>query len=111
MSHSIGSYPRANSRGSGIWPRSSDGANNRLVDLWRCFCHQLQYSFIFNRSFSKRDSVSADVGFYYMANAAGRLTGTLLSGIIYQQYGLTACLLGSAIMVIISSILSAKITR
>ena len=62
-------------------------------------------------AFSKRDSVSADVGFYYMANAAGRLTGTLLSGIIYQQYGLTACLLGSAIMVIISSILSAKITR
>jgi len=62
-------------------------------------------------AFSKRDSVSADVGFYYMANAAGRLTGTLLSGIIYQQYGLTACLLGSAIMVIISSILSTKITR
>ena len=62
-------------------------------------------------AFSKRDSVSADVGFYYMANAAGRLTGTLLSGIIYQQYGLTVCLLGSAIMVIISSILSAKITR
>ena len=62
-------------------------------------------------AFSKRDSVSADVGFYYMANAAGRLTGTLLSGIIYQQYGLTACLLGSAIMIIISSILSAKITR
>jgi predicted MFS family arabinose efflux permease len=62
-------------------------------------------------AFSKRDSVSADVGFYYMANAAGRLTGTLLSGIIYQQYGLTSCLLGSAIMVIISSILSAKITR
>ena len=29
-------------------------------------------------AFSKRDSVSADVGFYYMANAAGRLTGTLL---------------------------------
>ena len=62
-------------------------------------------------AFSKRDSVSADVGFYYMANAAGRLTGTLLSGIIYQQYGLTACLLGSAIMVIISSMLSTKITR
>lgn len=62
-------------------------------------------------AFSKRDSVSADVGFYYMANAAGRLTGTLLSGLIYQQYGLAACLLGSSLMVVISAALSVKITR
>jgi predicted MFS family arabinose efflux permease len=62
-------------------------------------------------AFSKRDSVSADVGFYYMANAAGRLTGTLLSGLIYQQYGLAACLVVSSIMVIASVLLSAKISR
>jgi predicted MFS family arabinose efflux permease len=62
-------------------------------------------------AFSKRDSVSADVGFYYMANAAGRLTGTLLSGLIYQQYGLAACLAVSSIMVIASVLLSAKISR
>ena len=62
-------------------------------------------------AFSKRDSVSADVGFYYMANAAGRLTGTLLSGLIYQQYGLAACLLGSSLMVVISAALSVKTTR
>jgi MFS family permease len=62
-------------------------------------------------AFSKRDSVSADVGFYYMANAAGRLTGTLLSGLIYQQYGLVACLAVSSIMVIASVLLSAKISR
>ena len=62
-------------------------------------------------AFSKRDSVSADVGFYYMANAAGRLTGTFLSGHIYQQYGLAACLLGSSLMVVISAALSVKITR
>ena len=62
-------------------------------------------------AFSKRDSVSADVGFYYMANAAGRLTGTFLSGLIYQQYGLAACLLGSSLMVVISAALSVKITR
>jgi predicted MFS family arabinose efflux permease len=62
-------------------------------------------------AFSKRDSVSTDVGFYYMANAAGRLSGTLLSGLIYQQLGLVACLAVSSAMVIISTILSAKISR
>ena len=62
-------------------------------------------------AFSKRDSVSTDVGFYYMANAAGRLSGTLLSGLIYQQQGLVACLAVSSAMVIISTILSAKISR
>jgi MFS family permease len=62
-------------------------------------------------SFSKRDSVSTDVGFYYMANAAGRLSGTLLSGLIYQQQGLAACLAVSSMMVIISTLLSAKISR
>ena len=62
-------------------------------------------------AFSKRDSVSTDVGFYYMANAAGRLVGTLLSGFIYQQQGLAACLVVSSIMVVISAVLSAKITR
>ena len=37
-----------------------------------------------------------DVGFYYAANAAGRLFGTLLSGTLYQAGGITGCLLGSA---------------
>jgi len=39
-----------------------------------------------------------DVGFYYAANATGRLCGTLLSGLLYQAGGLAACLAGSAIM-------------
>ncbi|MEO2266098.1 organoarsenical effux MFS transporter ArsJ [Pseudoalteromonas sp. YIC-656] len=39
-----------------------------------------------------RESVSLDVGFYYMANASGRLIGTVLSGWLYQQSGLLACL-------------------
>ncbi|MFN6971255.1 MAG: organoarsenical effux MFS transporter ArsJ [Rheinheimera sp.] len=43
-------------------------------------------------SYAGRDGVSLDVGFYYMANAMGRLIGTLLSGWIYQVYGLSACL-------------------
>lgn len=39
-----------------------------------------------------------DVGFYYAANATGRLAGTLLSGLLYQISGLTGCLIGSAVM-------------
>ena len=42
-----------------------------------------------------------DVGFYYAANAAGRLIGILLSGALYQVGGMTACLLGSAAMLIV----------
>ena len=43
-------------------------------------------------SLADRDAVSLDVGFYYMANAMGRLVGTLLSGWIFQRAGLEACL-------------------
>jgi predicted MFS family arabinose efflux permease len=43
-------------------------------------------------SYAKSDGVSLDVGFYYMANALGRLIGTLLSGWVYQTAGLEACL-------------------
>jgi predicted MFS family arabinose efflux permease len=39
-----------------------------------------------------------DVGFYYAANAVGRLIGILLSGALYQVGGMTACLIGSAAM-------------
>jgi predicted MFS family arabinose efflux permease len=41
-----------------------------------------------------------DVGFYYAANAAGRLIGILLSGALYQAGGMSACLLGSAAMLV-----------
>ncbi|WP_323753099.1 organoarsenical effux MFS transporter ArsJ [Marinobacter sp.] len=43
-------------------------------------------------SYARGDGVSLDVGFYYMSNAAGRLLGTVLSGWVYQAYGLEACL-------------------
>jgi predicted MFS family arabinose efflux permease len=41
-----------------------------------------------------------------MANAAGRLTGTVLSGLLYQWQGLEACLWGSAIFIVITGLLS-----
>lgn len=55
-------------------------------------------------AFARADGVSLDVGFYYMANAAGRLLGTVLSGWIYQSYGLVACLLVSTALVLLSTL-------
>ncbi|WP_188009117.1 organoarsenical effux MFS transporter ArsJ [Grimontia hollisae] len=57
-------------------------------------------------SYAREDGVSMDVGFYYMANAMGRLAGTLLSGWIYQDYGLVACLWASAAMLALASVIS-----
>jgi len=50
--------------------------------------------------YADADGVSLDVGFYYMANALGRLLGTVLSGWIYQEYGLAACLWVSTLFVV-----------
>ncbi len=50
-------------------------------------------------AFSQGRRVTMDVGFYYMANAAGRLLGTLLSGLTYQLGGLALCLATAAAMV------------
>lgn len=49
-------------------------------------------------AFSTAERVTQDVGFYYMANAAGRLLGTLLSGLSYQYGGLPLCLLTAGLM-------------
>jgi len=48
-------------------------------------------------------NVSMDVGFYYMANAMGRLLGTILSGYLYQKYGLETCLISSSGFLLIAS--------
>ncbi len=60
-------------------------------------------------AFSKGERVTMDVGFYYMANAAGRLLGTLLSGVSYQVGGVALCLATAAVMVALSIIGSAKL--
>ena len=56
-------------------------------------------------SFTKAERVTMDVGFYYMANAAGRLAGTLLSGITYQIGGLPLMLGVAAFMVALSAMM------
>ena len=55
-------------------------------------------------SYSRADGVSLDVGFYYMANAAGRLLGTVLSGWVYQHSGLVACLMISGLLLALSTL-------
>ncbi|MGJ8610600.1 MAG: organoarsenical effux MFS transporter ArsJ [Octadecabacter sp.] len=53
-------------------------------------------------SFTDAKRVTMDVGFYYMANAAGRLAGTVLSGFTYQLGGLPLCLGTAAVMIALS---------
>jgi len=60
-------------------------------------------------AWSERDKVSMNVGFYYMANAGGRLTGTVLSGLVYQTQGLIGCLIWSSVLVSIAALLSLRL--
>ncbi|ARU88871.1 organoarsenical effux MFS transporter ArsJ [Pseudomonas sp. M30-35] len=62
-------------------------------------------------SYAKEDGVSLDVGFYYMSNAMGRLIGTVLSGWVYQVYGLGACLWISSAFVLFASLISIALPR
>ena len=62
-------------------------------------------------SYARADGASLDVGFYYMANAAGRLVCTVLSGLIYQQYGLAACMIGSSLLLVAAAAISWKLPR
>ena len=61
--------------------------------------------------FAGEDGVSLDVGFYYMANAMGRLIGTVLSGWVYQAFGFTACLWISAAFVLLATLLSTRLPK
>jgi len=60
-------------------------------------------------AFTDKTRVTMDVGFYYMANAAGRLMGTVLSGLSYQIGGLSACLGVAAVLLAISAIGAGKL--
>lgn len=62
-------------------------------------------------SHAKADGVSLDVGFYYMSNALGRLLGTLLSGWVYQRWGLETCLWLSSLFVALAALISLGLPR
>lgn len=55
-------------------------------------------------SFAEGDRVAMNVGFYYMANAGGRLLGTLLSGLVFQWHGLVGCLWTSGVLILASGL-------
>jgi len=60
-------------------------------------------------AYSDFEKVSMNVGFYYMANAGGRLVGTVLSGWVYQTQGLEGCLWWSTGFVLAAGLLSLKL--
>jgi MFS transporter, APGE family, 1-arseno-3-phosphoglycerate exporter len=62
-------------------------------------------------AYAEGDKVAMNVGFYYMANAAGRLAGTILSGLLYQWRGLEACLWASTAFVLAAGALSLLLPR
>jgi predicted MFS family arabinose efflux permease len=62
-------------------------------------------------SYASHDGVSMDVGFYYMANAMGRLIGTVLSGWLYQAYGLATCLWVSSLSILLAVLISLALPK
>lgn len=62
-------------------------------------------------AYAKEDGVSLDVGFYYMANAMGRLIGTLLSGWVFQVWGFAACLWTSSAFIVLTAAVSSRLPR
>ena len=61
--------------------------------------------------YAEADGVSLDVGFYYMANALGRLLGTLLSGAVYQLAGFEACIATTLGFVVLAGLISRRLPR
>jgi len=69
-------------------------------------------------AYTDSDKVAMNVGFYYMANASGRLAGTVFSGALYQwgvqsgaSNGLVACLWASSAFVLAAGLLSLLLPR
>jgi predicted MFS family arabinose efflux permease len=57
-------------------------------------------------AYAGSEKAAEDVGFYYAANAAGRLLGITLSGALYQIGGITGCLIGSAVMLLLCCLIT-----
>ncbi|ATC63490.1 MFS transporter [Nibricoccus aquaticus] len=57
------------------------------------------------------DKVALNVGFYYMANAGGRLTGCLLSGLLFQRFGLAGCLWGAFAFATAAALIALRLPR
>ncbi len=62
-------------------------------------------------SYANQEGVSLDVGFYYMANAMGRLLGTVFSGWVFQWGGIVPCLTLSGVFVVLAAVLAPRTVR
>ena len=62
-------------------------------------------------AYTDAESVALNVGFYYMANAGGRLLGTLASGLVFEAAGFAGCLWGSAGLVLMAGVMSVRLPR
>lgn len=62
-------------------------------------------------AYTDSDKVALNVGFYYMANAGGRLLGTIASGLLYQSFGLEGCLWGSVMCLLSAWAISFKLPQ
>ncbi|MGB7085992.1 MAG: organoarsenical effux MFS transporter ArsJ [Phormidesmis sp.] len=60
-------------------------------------------------AYTDDDKVALNVGFYYMANSGGRLAGTVLSGLVFQFYGLVGCLWVSTAFVVLAELVTLKL--
>jgi hypothetical protein len=64
-------------------------------------------------AFSPKSSVAKNVGFYYMANALGRLVGTMLSGVLYEltvkAWGISLCCWSATIFLGFSTVAAARL--
>ena len=61
-------------------------------------------------AYTEDDKVSLNVGFYYMANSGGRLLGTVLSGLVFQLFGLVGCLWVSAGLLVMAELFTVRLT-
>ncbi len=62
-------------------------------------------------AYAEGDKVAMKVGFYYMANAGGRLAGTVLSGWAYTEWGLEGCLVASSLLLLAAAGLSVSLPK
>nr|WP_284047490.1 organoarsenical effux MFS transporter ArsJ [Guyparkeria hydrothermalis] len=61
--------------------------------------------------YSAEEKASMNVGFYYAANATGRLVGTVLSGLSYQWIGMTGSIGFALLFVVLAGGLSLQLVR
>jgi predicted MFS family arabinose efflux permease len=62
-------------------------------------------------AYTDSDKVALNVGFYYMANAGGRLIGTIASGLLYQWFGLGGAMWGSVVSLLLAWLISFRLPR